>query len=67
MTPQPEGHERLRRWRLALGEAAEESTGTLTSADDSAMDAALAALYDAAAGDDDDGTEPKSRRSAGGR
>jgi len=50
MTPQPEGHERLRRWRLALGEAAEESTGTLTSADDSAMDAALAALYDAGPG-----------------
>lgn len=50
MTPQPGGHERLRRWRLALGEAAEESTGTLTSADDSAMDAALAALYDAGPG-----------------
>src|SRR5690606_34937279 len=48
--------ERLRRWRLALGEAAEDSTGSLSSADDNAMDAALAALYDTAPGD---GTAPR--------
>ncbi|BAH49835.1 VWA domain-containing protein [Rhodococcus opacus] len=38
--------ERLRRWRLLLGNAAEESTGGLTSRTDAAMDGALAALYD---------------------
>jgi hypothetical protein len=39
--------DRLRRWRLVLGGAAEESLGGLTGAE-SAMDAALAALYDGA-------------------
>ncbi|NLV79748.1 MAG: VWA domain-containing protein [Rhodococcus sp.] len=43
--------ERMRRWRLLLGEVAEDSTGTLGSASDSAMDAALAALYDRRTGD----------------
>ncbi|GAF48364.1 VWA domain-containing protein [Rhodococcus wratislaviensis] len=38
--------ERLRRWRLLLGNAAEESTGGLASKTDAAMDGALAALYD---------------------
>lgn len=56
MTTESVDNERLRRWRLALGEAAEDSTGALTSAGDNAMDAALAALYDTAAGD---GTAPR--------
>ncbi|WP_397518420.1 VWA domain-containing protein [Rhodococcus pyridinivorans] len=56
MTTESGDTERLRRWRLALGEAAEDSTGSLSSADDSAMDAALAALYDTAPGD---GTTPR--------
>lgn len=43
--------QRLRRWRLVLGEAAEESTGALTGSDDAAMDSALAALYDVGPGD----------------
>ncbi len=47
---------RARRWRLVLGEPAQNATRTLTGAD-AAMDAALAALYDTAG----DGT------SAGGR
>ncbi|QXW00256.1 MULTISPECIES: VWA domain-containing protein [Rhodococcus] len=38
--------QRLRRWRLMLGESAEESTGGLGLPGDSQMDAALAALYD---------------------
>ncbi|SUE14371.1 Uncharacterized protein conserved in bacteria [Rhodococcus gordoniae] len=56
MTTESGDTERLRRWRLALGEAAEDSTGSLSSADDTAMDAALAALYDTAPGD---GTAPR--------
>ena len=36
---------RCRRWRLVLGEPAQDATRTLTGAD-AAMDAALAALYD---------------------
>ncbi|WP_305093344.1 VWA domain-containing protein [Prescottella sp. R16] len=56
----PVDDERLRRWRLLLGDAAEESTGTLESPSDAAMDAALSALYD------DRGTaDGKSGRSAG--
>jgi Mg-chelatase subunit ChlD len=51
--------ERLRRWRLVLGGAADDSCGTLGGRD-GAMDAALSALYDR--GDD----EPRTRqRSAG--
>ncbi|GLI02880.1 VWA domain-containing protein [Phytohabitans aurantiacus] len=42
---QPSGDDRLRRWRLVLGGAAEESLGGLSGAE-SAMDTALAALYD---------------------
>ena len=38
--------EPLQRWRLLLGQAAEESTGTLAGRDERAMDDALAALYD---------------------
>lgn len=38
--------DRLRRWRLVLGQAAEEGTGGLDTGDDQAMDGALAALYD---------------------
>ncbi|WP_455901884.1 VWA domain-containing protein [Rhodococcus gordoniae] len=56
MTTESGDTERLRRWRLVLGEAAEDSTGSLSSADDTAMDAALAALYDTAPGD---GTAPR--------
>lgn len=40
------GDERARRWRLVLGEAGGEG-GTSLDGDDAAMDAALAALYDA--------------------
>lgn len=43
--------ERLRRWRLALGGGAggaADGTGTVLSADDARIDAALAALYEAA-------------------
>jgi len=42
----PIDDERMRRWRLLLGDVAEESTGALASASDTAMDAALSALYD---------------------
>lgn len=42
--------ERERRWRLLLGGAAEESLGAGLSKEESAMDAALAALYDSDAG-----------------
>lgn len=52
--------ERLRRWRLLLGEAAEESTGPPASAADIAMDGALAALYDSRPVD-----REETRRSAG--
>ncbi|TCC22391.1 VWA domain-containing protein [Kribbella sindirgiensis] len=51
--------ERLRRWRLVLGGEAEEETGTTLSAEDRSVDAALAALYDAAEG------ESGTQRSAG--
>ncbi len=47
--PQAEGapeDTRRRRWRLLLGEAAEEPLGTALSATEERMDAALAALYD---------------------
>ncbi|UYP17426.1 VWA domain-containing protein [Rhodococcus sp. Z13] len=53
MTTPSDDQERLRRWRLLLGEAAEDSTGALPAADDAAMDAALAALYDSAPVDGD--------------
>lgn len=42
----PIDDERMRRWRLLLGDVAEESTGGLASASDTAMDSALSALYD---------------------
>ncbi len=38
--------ERLRRWRLVLGAAAEPALGELTGADDAAVDKALGAVYD---------------------
>ncbi|MDV2475297.1 VWA domain-containing protein [Rhodococcus zopfii] len=59
MTTASDDTERLRRWRLLLGEAAENSTGGLRSTDDEAMDGALAALYDRREPD------PSGRRSAG--
>ncbi|WP_068163150.1 VWA domain-containing protein [Rhodococcus phenolicus] len=59
MTTSSDETERLRRWRLLLGDAAEESTGGLRSTDDEAMDGALAALYDRSDPD------PSGRRSAG--
>src|SRR5579863_8787380 len=47
--PRPDAErERLRRWRLLLGSAAEESPGL--SASDQAIDAALAALYNEGGG-----------------
>ncbi len=39
-------HERLRRWRLVLGDAASETTEATLSADDLGMDQALAELFD---------------------
>ncbi|MDH6680273.1 Mg-chelatase subunit ChlD [Rhodococcus sp. LBL1] len=56
----PIDDERMRRWRLLLGDVAEASTGGLASASDTAMDAALAALYD-----DAGPTEGNQRRGAG--
>lgn len=50
--------ERMRRWRLLLGEAAQESTCALGSSSDAAMDGALAALYDRP--DSADGSGPRS-------
>ncbi|HWG14129.1 MAG TPA: VWA domain-containing protein [Streptosporangiaceae bacterium] len=44
------GAERLRRWRLLLGGAAEGQLGTGLSAEDQAADAALAALYEGGRG-----------------
>jgi Mg-chelatase subunit ChlD len=59
----PHDEERLRRWRLLLGGAAEESCGRLTGRA-AAMDAALAALYDGdGAGEDAHGSGQ--RRSGG--
>ncbi|WFR72833.1 VWA domain-containing protein [Prescottella defluvii] len=56
----PIDDERMRRWRLLLGDVAEASTGGLASASDTAMDAALSALYD-----DPGPTEGNPRRGAG--
>lgn len=48
----PDGAERLRRWRLLLGAPAEPSLGGFgAGSGDGAIDAALAALYDADEGD----------------
>ncbi|HEX2048529.1 MAG TPA: VWA domain-containing protein [Acidimicrobiales bacterium] len=53
--------ERLRRWRMVLGGAAEGGDGLeAVSGDDAAMDAALAALYEAGGG-----TVERRRRSGG--
>jgi Mg-chelatase subunit ChlD len=54
--------ERLRRWRLLLGGPAEESIGNTLSSVDSAMDGALAALYDSP---DERTTGSPRQRSAG--
>ena len=54
--------DRLRRWRLVLGQAAEEGTGGLSDRDDKAMDGALAALYDS----DKNGTGGDGTKRAGG-
>jgi Mg-chelatase subunit ChlD len=43
--------ERVRRWRLVLGSEADPETGTSLSAEDRSVDASLAALYDAPAGE----------------
>jgi Mg-chelatase subunit ChlD len=59
MTLTPE--ERLRRWRLVLGGEGAEGTGCGLSGDDSRLDAALAALYDAPKS----GDGPSGKRSAG--
>ena len=48
----PDGDARRRRWRLLLGEAAEETLATALSPAEVAMDRALAALYDAEGGED---------------
>lgn len=59
MTTSSDESERLRRWRLLLGEPAEDSTGGLRCTEDEAMDGALAALYDHSDPD------PRGRRTAG--
>jgi len=43
----PDEHERLRRWRLVLGQPSEPGLGTRLDGDALAMDRALEALYDA--------------------
>ena len=58
---QADDQERLRRWRLLLGSAA-DGTGPRLSSSDQAIDAALAALYDGAAGG-----QPGGRGSSGGQ
>jgi Mg-chelatase subunit ChlD len=58
MSDLPE-QERLRRWRLLLGSAAEDGLGAGIGKSDRAMDAALAALYDR------DERQPAGPRSAG--
>ncbi|MFH5227971.1 VWA domain-containing protein [Antrihabitans spumae] len=58
----PDDYERLRRWRLALGKAADEGLGGLSGRDDRAMDGALAALYDS----DSESSASDSKRKAGG-
>jgi Mg-chelatase subunit ChlD len=60
-----EGSEQLRRWRLLLGEGAEESLGATLSPDELAMDGALAALYDSGPGEGGDQSQQPRRRSAG--
>lgn len=57
-TPGPAEQERLRRWRILLGSEAEESTGVRLSKDDAAVDAAMAALYDA---HEDQPDQPRAR------
>jgi len=56
--------ERLRRWRLLLGEAAEGPLGAGLSEEDRAADAALAALYEAASGGSGPGGGPGPGRAA---
>ncbi|GAB1641913.1 VWA domain-containing protein [Krasilnikovia sp. MM14-A1259] len=58
----PARRERLRRWRLVLGGPAQESLGAATGRD-GAMDAALAALYDAA--EQEPGADRRPGRSGG--
>ena len=57
----PARRERLRRWRMVLGGPADESLGAAEGRD-GAMDAALAALYDAGEADED---PRRAQRSAG--
>ena len=54
MTTSDEGQ--ARRWRLVLGAPAESGVGGLTSAEDTAMDRALSALYN-----DDEQTRSEKR------
>ncbi|GAA1895564.1 VWA domain-containing protein [Asanoa iriomotensis] len=56
--------ERRRRWRLALGEPADESLGQ-PAGRDAAMDAAMAALYDRAPDGEGQGEAEGKRRSGG--
>jgi len=55
--------ESVRRWRLLLGGAADETLGTRLSKEEAAMDAALASLYDRGEGDGDEGSEGSGRTS----
>src|SRR5690349_2860388 len=55
----PARRERLRRWRLVLGGPAEEALGAAEGRD-GAMDAALAALYDAGEADEEGRRMPRS-------
>jgi Mg-chelatase subunit ChlD len=60
VTPAGAETERLRRWRLLLGAAAETATGAGLGKDDQAIDAALSTLYD-----QQQGPTRRGQRSAG--
>jgi hypothetical protein len=62
-TTDPPGSARRRRWRLALGEPAAELLSEELNDTETAMDAALAALYDVA--DSEDTRSGTSRRTSG--
>ncbi len=58
--------ERLRRWRLVLGGGDADGTGETLAGEDRAVDAALAALYDADSPSSGPGERPPGRERSGG-
>src|SRR5690242_6924618 len=58
----PHSTERARRWRLVLGNDAEQSAGVSLSGADAGMDRAIEALYGASGGDGRAGTAGADRR-----